>query len=538
MAAKPSRFSGFRLAPSGLKRPTAGLCVSSAPGSAPSTENFDQILEQRGVNRRDFLKLCAGIAATLGLSQAMVPQIAEALEESVIGATQGKLVPAIWLELASCTGCTESLAQAETPDIATIVLDMISLTYAETLSAGAGFSLEEAKEQTIEAGDYLLFIEGALMEGWDGNALRIADEKGTEIVEHAASRALAIICVGSCAVDGGWQAAYPNPGGAIGIAPYLEKAKAAGRIETIPPIINVPTCPSNPEHLIAVLVDVLLLSRLPELNSLSEPALIFGQTIHDNCPRRGHFENGEFVYKFGSKEEAQSYCLYAMGCKGPQTKANCPIVRWNRRSGWCVESGAPCAGCASADPTKQGFNWVDLNAPFLGRFKNVGLGGLSIDPTFIAYGVAGVVAVALVIHGFGMKATGRTKGGAPFELERAWDKKHPDEAVGAAAAAKEAARVEGREWPSGKTEQAQGTDASDDATASKGAGANSSAKADAAGKDAMSASATAAQVGAVEQEGFAVVEEEGEPEILETLTTPTGTVIYEEPIESEEGGDR
>ena len=33
-----------------------------------------------------------------------------------------------------------------------VVLDMISLNYSETLSAAAGYSMEEAKEQTIEAG--------------------------------------------------------------------------------------------------------------------------------------------------------------------------------------------------------------------------------------------------------------------------------------------------------------------------------------------------------------------------------------------------
>ena len=47
---------------------------------------------------------------------------------------------------------------------------------------------------------------------------------------------------------------------------------------------------------------------------------MFNQTIHDNCERRGHFENGEFVYAFGTKEEALNYCLYPMGCRGPQTK--------------------------------------------------------------------------------------------------------------------------------------------------------------------------------------------------------------------------
>ncbi|MDR3037062.1 MAG: hydrogenase small subunit [Coriobacteriales bacterium] len=406
---------------------------------------FDALIAERGITRRRFMEFCGAIAATLGLSEALAPSIHEALAESVIGKTEGNLQPVIWLELASCTGCTESLASAETPDIATIVLELISLTYAETLSAGAGFSLEEAKEQTIEAGGYIVVVEGALMEGWDGNALKIANEKAVDIVRHAASNAAAIVCAGSCAVDGGWQAAVPNPGGAIGIQPFLERSKADGSFaHEIPPIVNVPCCPANPEHIIAVLVDVLLVKKFPELNDLKMPSLMFGEYIHDNCPRRGHFENGEFVYQFGSEEEKKGFCLYPMGCKGPQTKSNCPIVRWNRRVSWCVEAGAPCVGCANANPKKQGFNWVDLNTPFLKRFKNLTIGDIAIQPEVLAAGITGIVAVALVAHGIGMKVTGRTKGGADFERERAWDAKHPEKAIGPATAAQEAATANGK----------------------------------------------------------------------------------------------
>lgn len=83
--------------------------------------DFDSILASRGVTRRSFMKLCAGIAAAAGLSQLAVPRVAQALEESVIGATSGNLYPVIWIEGASCTGCTESFAQVETPDVASVV---------------------------------------------------------------------------------------------------------------------------------------------------------------------------------------------------------------------------------------------------------------------------------------------------------------------------------------------------------------------------------------------------------------------------------
>jgi len=85
-----------------------------------------------------------------------------------------------------------------------------------------------------------------------------------------------------------------------------------------------------------------------------------------------------------------------------------------------------------------------MNTPFLGRMRNFSVRGTHFNPTWIAYGVGAVVVVALVVHGFGMKAAGRTKskGGAPYELERKWDKANPDKAIGSAAAAKASARAQ------------------------------------------------------------------------------------------------
>jgi len=357
------------------------------------------LLALRGVTRRDFMKFCGSIAATLGLSEMYVPQIAAAVEESAAGG----LKPTLWLNFGSCTGCTESLAQVDSPDVATVVLDLLSVNYSETLSWAAGHQAEAAKAATIEAGGYLLIVEGAVMTGEDGNTLRIAGRTGLDHLEEAAKNAEAIIAVGSCAVDGGWVKAAPNPAGGVGV-----KDVAAEMGFGDVPLINLPTCPVNPEWIIAVVVDYLLLDMVPELDDLGRPKLIFGSTIHDNCPRRGHFENNEFVEEFGSEEERLGYCLYKMGCKGPQTMTNCPIVRWNRRASWCVESGSPCIGCGTLD-------WVDNNAPFLSRMADVG--GL-VDPETVGVVLGGAAAAGLLVHGIAQTATGRMGHGAPVENKK------------------------------------------------------------------------------------------------------------------------
>lgn len=180
------------------------------------------LLAVRGVTRRDFLKYCGSVAAMLGLSETMAPQIAAALE----GAP--KLMPALWLNGGSCTGCTESIAQVDTPDVATIVLDYLSFEYFETIMAAAGSWAENNITKRAEEGGYILVYEGSVMTGQDGNTLFVGGgpenegaKKGIEILEEAAKNAAAVLAVGSCAVDGGWIAGYPNASEATGVAAWL-----------------------------------------------------------------------------------------------------------------------------------------------------------------------------------------------------------------------------------------------------------------------------------------------------------------------------
>ncbi len=85
----------------------------------------------KGLSRRDFLKLCAGSAAAVSLSELLLPHLLEA-------APAAGNPPVIWIQGAGCTGCSVSLLNSEQPAIAKILTDVISLRYHPNLMGAAG----------------------------------------------------------------------------------------------------------------------------------------------------------------------------------------------------------------------------------------------------------------------------------------------------------------------------------------------------------------------------------------------------------------
>lgn len=314
-----------------------------------------QALESRGFTEREFLDLCGTLAVAAGIDELHAPRVAEALDAAFQKAQGRALYPVIWLEGASCSGCTESFAQLAAPGIAAVVLEMLSLDYSDMLAAGAGSSVEEAKERTIAAGGYLLIYEGAVTLAFEGHSLRAADAPGIDHLEQAARAARAVIALGSCAVNGGWMAAPPNAPQAVGVQEHLASQGIAV------PVINIPGCPANPDWLLSVLVRVVMMGGVATvaLDAEAKPCGLFGDAVHDNCARRGSFEAGRFAFAPGSAEAAEGACLYPLGCRGPQTKALCGITLWNSRRSWCVYADAPCIGCCDSDPA--GPSWFVRN---------------------------------------------------------------------------------------------------------------------------------------------------------------------------------
>ena len=293
-----------------------------------------------GVTRREFLKYCTGIAALLGLSPALGVRIANAT------ADPGR-PPVIWLSGQACTGCTESLLRAHHPTLETLILDQISLDYHETLAAGAGHQAEEMREATMEAhrGAYLLVVDGAIPTGETADYCRIGGERFQDLVVRAAEGAAAVIAMGSCSSWGGIPSAAPNP----------TNARSAQDVLPDHTVVNIPGCPPNPYNFLATVMHFLTFGRLPALDARNRPVFAYGRLIHENCERRPHFDAGRFAREFGDEGHRQGWCLYYLGCKGPETWANCPAVGFNDigESAWPVGIGHPCFGC-----TEQGIGFT------------------------------------------------------------------------------------------------------------------------------------------------------------------------------------
>jgi len=291
-------------------------------------------LAQRGVTRRDFMRYCTALTATMGLSAAYVPKVAE------VFAAPAQRPPVIWLHFGECTGCSEGLLRSQYPYVDDLVLEVLSVEYHETIMAAAGHQAEDQLRMAIKKyeGKYICVVEGAVATKFDGGYGKIADRTFLEIAKDVCPKAAATICIGTCSSYGGIQKAAPNPGGYMGVGEALG-------IKTL----NIPGCPPNPVNFVGTVVNYLLLGKLPDLDELGRPLFAYGKTIHDQCPRRGHFENDEYVEEFGSPEAAMGYCLYKMGCKGPDTYNNCPIAKFNDGTSWPIEAGHPCIGCSEPD---------------------------------------------------------------------------------------------------------------------------------------------------------------------------------------------
>jgi hydrogenase small subunit len=337
-----------------------------------------------GVSRRDFIKVCSIAAGAVGLPAWAGEKMAETV------ATAGRKPSVIWLHFQECTGCTESLLRTSHPDVGQLILDLVSLDYHETLFAAAGYQLEAALEQAMHenAGRYVLVIEGAIPEKDGGIYCRVGGKTALETVRRVAEQAGAIIAIGSCASWGGVPSAAPNPTEARG-APQILAGKT---------VVTLPGCPANPYNLLGTVLQFATFGTLPKLDEKGRPAFAYARVIHEDCPRRAHFDAGRFAQQFGDEGHRSGWCLYKLGCKGPQTHANCSLLDFCEVPGaWPIGIGHPCVGC-----TEQGIAFhvpLHANLPIekpTAPMAYPGVGAPQGGVGAVAAGVAGLAVGAAV----------------------------------------------------------------------------------------------------------------------------------------------
>ncbi len=285
-----------------------------------------------GLSRRSFMQFCAAMAATMGLPKGADAQIAEAI-------VAAKRPPVIWLHFQECTGCTESMLRAEHPTLDKLILEIISLDYHESLFAAAGHQAEAARKASMEAnkGKYVLVVEGAIPMKDGGVYCKVGGQTAHDLLVECAADAAAIIAIGSCSSWGGMPSTSPNPTGATPVHEIIKDK----------PIVTIPGCPPNPYNFLSTVVHYLTFGKLPDLDDKGRPKFAYSRLVHENCERRAHFDAGRFAQEFGDEGHRKGYCLYKLGCKGPETYANCPSILFGDvgSGSWPVGTGHPCIGC-------------------------------------------------------------------------------------------------------------------------------------------------------------------------------------------------
>ncbi|WP_148210217.1 hydrogenase small subunit [Candidatus Korobacter versatilis] len=341
---------------------------------------IEEHLKATGVTRRSFVQLCGMLMAAAPIGLSLTSKASAQEVAKVVG--KAKRPSVIWLHFQDCTGCTETLLRTSAPDVAHLILDVISLDYHETLMAASGAQAEAALQSAIadNAGKFVLVVEGAIPARDDGNYMLLNGKPAIQVIKETAAKAAAVIAMGSCASWGGVPSADPNPTGAIGVDSVI-----SGK-----PIVNLPGCPPNPYNLLATVLEYVVMGKLPALDEYGRPKFAYERVIHENCPRRAHFDAGRFAATFGDEGHRKGWCLYKLGCKGPVTHAACSTRHFCEVPGvWPIGLGVPCVGC-----TEKSVIWQ------MGTFQTVPIHLATppdtYPPVFSGSGKVGVGAAALV----------------------------------------------------------------------------------------------------------------------------------------------
>lgn len=387
-------------------------------GKEPLLEKFKN-LDFMTMDRRTFIKAVGVLGASLFL-QTYKSDMAKAVN----GLPETKV---LWLHGVMDSGCSISMLDGENPDILEFLqLYNLNLLYHEILMMQQGIFVDGEPANTSDLNSeilleeilenergYVLIAEGAIANGPNGSGkyMVLGGKIYRDIFERAARNASVIVAIGQCATHSGVNAAESEIDELMdhrGVAFTLEDS-SKGIVDLLgidTPVVNINGCPAHPDW-VFLTIGAIALGKikvpddLPEvLDRWNRPKVFYppDHTVHDNCPRRGYYDRGEFETTVGGPK-----CLWKLGCKGPYSHADCAIRHWNGHVNFCPQAGSPCIGCV-----QPGF--PDSTRPFYVEIEDAGIADINLDV------VAGV-AIGAGLLAAGAHALRRTALKKPEEKE-------------------------------------------------------------------------------------------------------------------------
>ena len=66
-----------------------------------------------------------------------------------------------------------------------------------------------------------------------------------------------------------------------------------------------------------------------------------------------------FADRYDDAGAKAGWCLYKLGCRGPETYNSCGNMRWYHGMSYPIQSGAACIGCSNAHFWDEGASFSD-----------------------------------------------------------------------------------------------------------------------------------------------------------------------------------
>ncbi len=245
-----------------------------------------------GLSRRDFVKVCSAAAAAVGLP-------AWAAEKMAEKAAKGQKPSVIWLHFQECTGCTESLLRTSHPDVAELILDLVSLDYHETLAGGGRPPGRGGARRRDEGERRQVRLRHRGRDPDEGRRHLLQDRRARPRSRSLKRRRGEGRARSSRSAPAPRGAASRPPTRTRPARPARRWCSRARRSSRSPAARRTPTTSSAP------CCSSRRSARCRRSTTKGRPMFAYGRTIHEHCPRRAHFDAGRFAQQFGDEGHRQ-----------------------------------------------------------------------------------------------------------------------------------------------------------------------------------------------------------------------------------------